>query len=73
MDRCEPYADYTILRLRVKEQERRALLALGFGEGAVVRRVPTAPSGDPIAFWNRGATVALRKSLLRRIDTAPTR
>lgn len=40
---------------------RRRLLDLGFTSGATARCLFAAPSGDPCAYWVRGASIALRR------------
>lgn len=46
---------------------RRRLLDIGFVEDTVVECVGRAPSGDPIAFYIRGAIIALRREDCRSI------
>ena len=51
----------TIIRLHTRGSMRRRLLDLGFVEHGTVTCVGRAPSGDPLAFWVRGAVIALRR------------
>ena len=39
---------------------RRRLLDIGLTKGTVVECLGRAPSGDPSAFWIRGAAIAIR-------------
>ena len=41
---------------------RQRLLDLGFVEGARVKRLFSAPSGNPAAYQIRGAVIAIRAS-----------
>lgn len=47
--------------------KRRRLRDLGLLPGAKVRCVRIAPAGSPMAFWIKGALIALRKEDCRRI------
>ncbi len=48
---------------------RRRLLDLGLIEGTEVECIGTAPSGDPRAFFIRGAVIALRAEDCRDVLT----
>jgi len=47
--------------------ERRRLLDLGLLPGTFVEAAMTSPSGDPVAYRVRGATIALRRSQAEQI------
>ncbi len=47
---------------------RRRLLDIGLVKQTTVECVGKAPSGDPIAFYIRGAVIALRVEDCRRIE-----
>ena len=51
--------------------ERRRLLDLGMVPGTVVERDIVAPSGNPVAYVVRGATIALRRSQADRVMVRP--
>lgn len=40
--------------------ERRRMLDLGLVQGTIVEALQRSPSGDPIAYFIRGAVIALR-------------
>ncbi len=46
--------------LLAKGNERRRMLDLGLVKGTIVEAVQKSPSGDPIAYFIRGAVIALR-------------
>ncbi len=50
--------------------ERRRMMDLGFVQGAVVTALARSPSGDPVAYFVRGAVIALRCEDARRITVA---
>lgn len=47
---------------------RRRLLDLGLVEGTPVECVQKSPSGDPVAFWIRGAVIALRNEDSSKVE-----
>ncbi|MBM7624912.1 FeoA family protein [Sporohalobacter salinus] len=49
-----------VTRLNCQGKKRRRLLDLGLIPGTTIRAKQKSPSGDPIAFEIRGATIALR-------------
>jgi ferrous iron transport protein A len=49
-----------ITGLLSKGNERRRMLDLGFVQGSVVEALQKSPAGDPIAYFIRGAVIALR-------------
>ena len=50
-----------VMALDSKGQERRRMLDLGFVQGSVVEAVHKSPAGDPVAYFIRGAVIALRR------------
>lgn len=46
--------------LLAQGNERRRMLDLGLVKGTTVEAVQKSPSGDPIAYFIRGAVIALR-------------
>lgn len=50
-----------ILSLPCRPELRRRLTALGLVEGTRITAVNAAPSGDPRAYYFRGAVIALRQ------------
>jgi ferrous iron transport protein A len=47
--------------------ERRRMLDLGLVQGTTVEALQKSPSGDPIAYFIRGAVIALRDEDARKI------
>ncbi len=56
-----PHVACRIYRLTSKEQARRRLLHIGFTPGVKVIPIRRSPTGDPTAYFVRGAVVALRR------------
>lgn len=50
----------TVTSLLSKGNERRRMLDLGLIQGTTVEAVQKSPAGDPIAYFIRGAVIALR-------------
>ena len=50
-----------VIRLLTAGAMRRRLLDLGLTPGETVRCLFAARTGDPTAYWIRGAVIALRK------------
>lgn len=57
----------TVESLHMTGSMRRRLLDIGLIEDTLVECVGRAPGGDPIAFYIRGAVIALRREDCRRI------
>jgi DtxR family Mn-dependent transcriptional regulator len=55
------------LSAAVRGAERNRLLDLGFVPGSVIEIDLESPSGNPIGYLVRGATVALRREQADRI------
>ena len=51
-----------ILHIGLEDTMRRRLQDIGMIPGTQVECVGVSPLGDPVAYWIRGAVVALRKS-----------
>lgn len=47
--------------------ERRRMLDLGLVNGTTVEALQKSPSGDPVAYFIRGAVIALRDEDARKI------
>lgn len=50
----------TVTGLLSRGNERRRMLDLGLVKGTTVEAIQKSPSGDPIAYFIRGAVIALR-------------
>jgi DtxR family Mn-dependent transcriptional regulator len=50
--------------------ERRRLMDLGIVPGTLIEAAMKSPSGDPTAYWVRGALIALRKEQAGQIHIA---
>jgi len=48
-------------------RERRRMLDLGLVQGTVVEALQKSPSGDPVAYFIRGAVIALRDEDAKKI------
>lgn len=48
-------------------KERRRMLDLGLIQGTNVEALQKSPSGDPVAYYIRGAVIALRNEDARKI------
>ena len=57
----------TVLSLESDGFERRRMLDLGLIQGTIVEALQRSPSGDPIAYFIRGAVIALRDEDARKI------
>ncbi len=61
LNRLELGQKAQVMALDSKGQERRRMLDLGFVQGSIVEAVHKSPAGDPIAYFIRGAVIALRR------------
>ena len=50
----------TVSELVSHDSERRRMLDLGLVKGTKVTALQKSPSGDPVAYFIRGAVIALR-------------
>lgn len=57
----------TVSRLMSRGSERRRMLDLGIVRGTSIEALQKSPSGDPIAYFIRGAVIALRDEDARKI------
>ncbi len=68
----------TLSRLRVGERatvvsltsqgiQRRRMLDLGLTRGTVVEALHRSPAGDPVAYYIRGAVIALREDDAKKV------
>lgn len=79
--RCEPIPLHRLpvgCRGRVREIKiggaaRRRMLDLGLTFGAEVAALQQSPSGDPTAYFIRGAVIALRSQDASQILIAPVK
>jgi Fe2+ transport system protein FeoA/energy-coupling factor transporter ATP-binding protein EcfA2 len=60
-----------ILRVVSKDETRLRLLYIGFVPGVQVTPIRRSPTGDPTAYFVRGATVALRREQAEKILVSP--
>lgn len=51
--------------------ERRRMLDLGLIHGTTVQALQASPSGDPVAYFIRGAVIALRNEDAEKIIVTP--
>jgi len=51
--------------------DRRRLLDLGFTRGTIVEAVQKSAFGDPVAYFLRGTTIALRCADAEKISVRP--
>lgn len=56
-----------VANISFKGIERRRMLDLGLVQGTVVEALQKSPSGDPIAYFIRGAVIALRDEDAKKI------
>lgn len=56
-----------VVSLRLTGQEQRRILDFGLTRGAEVCPLYRSPSGNPVAYLVRGAVIALRTDVARRI------
>lgn len=56
-----------VLSLLSNGNERRRMLDLGLVQGTPVEALQKSPSGDPVAYFIRGAVIALRAEDARKI------
>lgn len=56
-----------VLSLASTGNERRRMLDLGLVNGTTVEALHKSPSGDPIAYFIRGAVIALRNEDAQKI------
>ena len=57
----------TVFQLLSTGGERRRMLDLGLVQGTTVEALQKSPSGDPIAYFIRGAVIALRSEDAEKI------
>lgn len=60
-----------VVRLLTAGAMRRRLMDIGLLPGETVRCLFSARSGDPTAYWIRGAVIALRKEDAETVLVAP--
>ena len=60
-----------VVRLLTAGAMRRRLLDIGLMPGETVRCLFSARSGDPTAYWIRGAVIALRKEDANTVVVVP--
>ncbi len=56
-----------VLALEAEGNNRRRMLDLGLVQGTTVEALHQSPAGDPVAYWIRGAVIALRGEDARKI------
>lgn len=57
----------SVIDMDFEGNERRRMLDLGLISGTRVEALQRSPSGDPVAYWIRGAVIALRSEDSARI------
>ena len=57
----------SVYSLQFSGIERRRMLDLGLVQGTIVEALQKSPSGDPIAYFIRGAVIALRDEDAKKI------
>lgn len=60
LDELEIGEKGTVKKLLSRGIERRRMLDLGLVKGTKVEALQRSPSGDPVAYFIRGAVIALR-------------
>lgn len=60
-----------VLELTSMGIERRRMIDLGLIKGTVVEALHQSPAGDPIAYYIRGAVIALRDMDAKKILIQP--
>lgn len=60
-----------VVELRLEGLPRRRMLDLGLVTDSVVEAVRRSPAGDPIAYYIRGALIALRREESSQILVSP--
>ncbi|MDD2377550.1 MAG: FeoA family protein [Bacilli bacterium] len=50
-----------VKKLNISGKQKQRLLDIGLTEGTVIESVLRSPSGDPTAYYIRGALIAIRK------------
>lgn len=66
-----PGSSGVVVSLQARGLTRRRLLDLGLVPGTVVAALRRSPSGDPTAFFIRGATIALRREEGQQVLVRP--
>ena len=61
LNRLELGQKAQVMALHSTGQERRRMLDLGFVQGSTVEAVHKSPAGDLVAYFIRGAVIALRR------------
>ena len=56
-----------VLSLVSNGKERRRMLDLGLVQGTTIEALQKSPSGDPVAYFIRGAVIALRQEDAQKV------
>ncbi|CEP66243.1 Transcriptional repressor, C-terminal [Moorella glycerini] len=67
LSNLRPGSSGEVVSLQARGLTRRRLLDLGLVPGTRVVALRRSPSGDPTAFFIRGATIALRREEGRQV------
>ena len=67
LDRLHVGERAMVLSLTSQGIQRRRMLDLGLTQGTVVEALHKSPGGDPIAYFIRGAVIALRDEDARKV------
>ena len=57
----------SVISLTSSSTERRRMLDLGLVQGTTVEALQKSPSGDPVAYFFRGAVIALRDEDAKKV------
>jgi ferrous iron transport protein A len=60
-----------VARVAGTDEVSRRLLEMGVTPGVEIRRIGTAPLGDPLEFELRGYRLSLRKTEAAHVELAP--
>ena len=73
LDKTTENVPYTVTDIALDSAIKEKLMRLGLMEGTCIRRVLTAPSGDPSAYLIRGARIAIRNAHAKQISVTEAR
>lgn len=68
LDQLELGHTATVTALNCTGSNRRRMMDLGILPGTVLQAELKSPLGDPVAYWVRGALIALRRDQARQIQ-----
>ncbi len=71
LDKIKPHQRVCVINLNIEGEMRRRLIDIGLIEDTEITCIGISPLGDPIAILIRGAVIALRKSVCKKITVSP--